>query len=256
MLFEIKDEDIGIYESRSFDFPLHLHSDVEMLICTEGVLGCSCNGQERELQKGDIMICFPNDIHSYKETNHGKGIRIIFKHTISELITSILNTEHYHNFVHNDDVIPISQTMLNCMKNNNFTVLYGYLHVVFGKILKKSDTTKPSISTNTFNSAVRYISLNYTRKISLKSVASQIGVTPCHLSRMFTQKIYGGFKNYLMLMRVEKAKNLLKTTDINIYEASLESGFSDQRTFNRAFKNITGMTPKSYREKHSVYTHI
>lgn len=256
MLFEIKDEDIGIYESRSFDFPLHLHSDVEMLICTEGILGCSCNGQEHELQKGDIMLFFPNDIHSYKKTKRGKGIRIIFKPTISELITSILNTKHYHNFVHNDDVIPISKIMLDCKKNNNFTVLYGYLHVILGKVLKKSGITKPSVSTNTFNAAVRYISLNYTRKISLKSVASQVGVTPCHLSRIFTQKINGGFKNYLMLLRVEKAKNLLKTTDINIYEASLESGFSDQRTFNRVFKSITGMTPKSYREKHSAYMNM
>ena len=98
--------------------------------------------------------------------------------------------------------------------------------------------------------------LNYTKKISLKSVASETGVTPCHLSRMFTQKIDGGFKNYLVLLRIEKAKNMLKTTDANIYEISLESGFSDQRTFNRVFKSITGMTPKSYRKKHSTYTHI
>lgn len=256
MLFEIKNEDIIIYESNSFDFPLHLHTNVEILICIEGVLGCSCNGQERELQKGDIMLCFPNDLHSYIKTKYGKGISIIFKPAISELITSALNAEHYHNFVHCDEVIKLCQTMLDCVKTNNFMILYGYLHVVLGKVLKKSDSTKPSVSTTTFNSAVQYILLNYTKKISLKSVASEIGVTPCHLSRMFTQKIDGGFKNYLVLLRVEKAKNMLKTTDANIYEISLESGFSDQRTFNRVFKSITGMTPKSYRKKHSTYTHI
>lgn len=70
------------------------------------------------------------------------------------------------------------------------------------------------------------------------------------------QKIDGGFKNYLILLRVEKAKNMLKTADANIYEISLESGFSDQRTFNRTFKRITNMTPKSYRKEHSTYTNI
>lgn len=164
MLFEIKNENIGIYISHAFNFPLHLHTDVEILICIEGVLGCSCNGQERELQKGDIRLCFPNDIHSYIKTKHGIGIRIIFKPTISELITFVLNAEHHHNFVHSDEVIPLSQTMLDCMKNNNFIVMYGYLHIILGKVLKKSDTIKPSISTNTFNAAIQYILLNYTKK--------------------------------------------------------------------------------------------
>lgn len=254
MLFENKGENIVINEIETFDFPYHMHTNIEIMICTEGTLRATCNEQERILRKGDIMISFPNDIHSYTKTSYGKGIMIIFHPNISELISSTLNNGQYSSFVNEEKVISLAWDLLGySKKSSNFSVIYGYLHIIYGMCLKKTSRKKPALDINTFNSAIRYISLNYTNEISLKILSKNIGVSQCHLSRMFSEKIDGGFKNYLKILRTEKAKNLLKTTGLNIYEVMLESGFSDQRTFNRVFKNMTNMTPREYRLNFSIY---
>lgn len=249
MLFENKGDNILVCETEAFDFPCHLHINIEIMVCTEGTLEVSCNEQERTLCKGDIMISFPDDIHSYKKTEFGKGIMIIFHPNISELITSTLNNGQYSNFLHEDKVVQVANDLYHyySKSSTNFSVIYGYLHIIFGMVLKKIDCKKSELTVDVFHSAVRYISLNYTNPISLKKVSENVGISQCHLSRIFSDRIDGGFKNYLKILRVDKAKSLLKTTDLSIYDIMMESGFSDQRTFNRVFKSMTAMTPREFR---------
>ena len=59
---------------------------------------------------------------------------------------------------------------------------------------------------------------------------------------------WGGFKRYLQILRVQKAKNLLSSTDLSVNEVLEQSGFFDQRTFNRVFKAVTDFTPLAYRK--------
>ena len=252
MIFENKTENIEVHKIKSFDFPYHVHHDAEILICTNGTLEASCNKVTKTLHKGDVMFAFPNDIHPYTKTAEGEGIMIIFNPNISELITSLLNNGKYHNFVSGSSMISAANEMYNCHKNSSCdAVIYGYLHIIVGTVLEKSPHLEKPPDIDTFNSAVRYISLNYTEPLTLKSIAKAVGVSRYHLSRMFADKIDGGFKGYLQILRVERAKDLLKNTDLSIYEVSIKSGFSDQRTFNRVFKNIMDTTPREYRKEES-----
>ena len=139
--------------------------------------------------------------------------------------------------------------MLDSFRNNsNFAIIYGYLHTIIGTVLKNK-TQKTNIELTVFNSAIRYIAFNYTNQISLKSISKHIGISQSHLSRIFSQKVEGGFKCYLNLMRVEKAKELLTNTEKSIYEIMQDAGFTDQGTFNRVFKQNTNCTPREYRAK-------
>ena len=49
-------------------------------------------------------------------------------------------------------------------------------------------------------------------------------------------------------MRINKAKELLVNTNFSVMEIAVMVGYSSNSTFTRAFHNITGMTPKAYRE--------
>ncbi len=250
MLFEVEKNDIKIARIKSFDFPYHLHTHVEIMICIDGILNVTCNNQEQIMHKNDIMISFPNEIHSCKKTEFGRAITILFNPEISELFTAALNTEQYHNFTHIEDISSLADEICYHFKNkSSYYIIYGYLHIILGMVLIKSQNKKSVMPINAFDSAIRYISQNYTKPITLKEVAEKIGVSQAHLSRVFSEKLEGGYCNYLRLLRIEKAKTLLKSTDLNIYEIMYEAGFSDQRTFNRVFKNITDMTPKEYRKK-------
>lgn len=248
MFFENKIRDIEVTKCGSFDFPYHLHNNIEILVCTNGTFDMVCNSENRILYQGDIMIAFPGDIHAYNKTDYGEGIMIIFNPNISEIILSLLANSKYENFVKESSIIPLAQWLLQSYNNHsNFAVIYGYLHTIIGMVLNKSKTTNNRDEINSFNMAIRYIAFNYTSQITLKSISKYVGITQSHLSRILSQKVEGGFKHYLNLMRIEKSKELLTNTEKNIYEIMLDSGFTDQGTFNRVFKKIVGCTPSKYR---------
>lgn len=248
MLFENKIRDIEVNKCVSFDFPYHLHNNIEILICTDGTFDMICNNENRILHKAEIMIAFPGDIHAYNKTDYGEGIMIIFNPNISEIIISLLANSRYENFVKENNVISLAESLLQCFNNHsNFAITYGYLHTIIGMVLSKNKTEKNSGEINAFNMAIRYIAFNYTNQITLKSISKHVGISQSHLSRIFSQKVEGGFKHYLNLMRIEKAKELLTNTEKNIYEIMLDSGFTDQGTFNRVFKNNVNCTPSQYR---------
>lgn len=250
MFFEHKIQDIEVFKCVSFDFPHHLHNNIEILVCTNGTFDMICNEKNRVLKGGEVMVAFPGDVHAYRKTDYGEGIMIIFNPNISEIIVSLLANVKYENFVMEKNAITLAQSMLNSFDNNsNYAIIYGYLHTIVGMVLKKSLTQKTNTETSVFNSAIRYIAFNYTNQITLKSVSKHIGISQSHLSRIFSQKVEGGFKCYLNLMRVEKAKELLTNTEKNIYEIMLDAGFNDQGTFNRVFKQNTNCTPREYRAK-------
>nr|MCR5032076.1 helix-turn-helix transcriptional regulator [Lachnospiraceae bacterium] len=59
--------------------------------------------------------------------------------------------------------------------------------------------------------------------------------------------------DYLATVRMDKAKELLRTTDLKIRDISLEVGYEDDHVFTRRFKKYTGKTPGQYRSEHYVY---
>ena len=54
---------------------------------------------------------------------------------------------------------------------------------------------------------------------------------------------------YLILQRIKKAKELLTTSDLPLSEVGLESGFTDQAAFSRAFKALVGASPRKWQRE-------
>ena len=105
--------------------------------------------------------------------------------------------------------------------------------------------------------AERYIWNNYTRKLSLKEIASASGLSAPYFSTVFKEEMGENLSNYLNKLRVEKAAAMLVTTNTAISEIAIACGFEDQSWFSKIFKNNTGYTPGKYRELgiHAVGTH-
>lgn len=94
-----------------------------------------------------------------------------------------------------------------------------------------------------------YMEEHYCEKISLETLAEYLYMNPTYLSTLFKQKMGESFKNYLISLRVEKAKHLLLETDLKIYTVAKLVGYEDFRYFSKMFKNITGMTTLEYRSQ-------
>jgi len=96
--------------------------------------------------------------------------------------------------------------------------------------------------------AREYINRNYSSgDITLYSTASYVGISPNHLSTVFTRETGENFIEYLTKVRLEKAKQLLHNTAMKSAEIAFETGFNDPHYFSHIFKKNTGFTPKEYR---------
>lgn len=92
-----------------------------------------------------------------------------------------------------------------------------------------------------------YIEKNYREDLKLEDLSDEFNFNYHYLSAYFNQQMKEGFNDYLNRLRVEKACELLKQSNIPISQVSSEVGYSEHSYFCRVFKKITGKTPSSYR---------
>lgn len=96
---------------------------------------------------------------------------------------------------------------------------------------------------------LEYIQEQYSNvDLTLTSVADHFDLTSSYFSVFFKNNVGKTFLNYLTHLRMEKAKELMRTTNDSIAEISEKVGYASANTFTRSFKKIEQITPSQYRE--------
>ena len=85
--------------------------------------------------------------------------------------------------------------------------------------------------------------------MSLNAVSQYVGISPNYLSKMFHKELGISFVEYLMEIRMNHAKKLLRDTNKKMAEIGVEIGYSDANYFYSIFKKMEGCTPKKYRDQ-------
>lgn len=94
---------------------------------------------------------------------------------------------------------------------------------------------------------IDYLNMNYTKSVSLASVAERFKITPSHLSRSFKEATHFGFVEYVNSLRITKACRLLSDKNLSVLEIAMECGFGSLTQFGRCFRSLTGTNPLDYR---------
>jgi len=106
-------------------------------------------------------------------------------------------------------------------------------------------------STDTIKIARDYIGDNFSKDISLDDVSRVVNISPYYFSKLFKEATGENFIEYLTNIRIEKAKDLLKNSDLSMKEICAMCGYSDPNYFSRTFKKNVGLTPTEYKEKNA-----
>ncbi|MFH5835506.1 response regulator [Proteiniclasticum sp. C24MP] len=94
--------------------------------------------------------------------------------------------------------------------------------------------------------AKSYIHGHFREKLTLSDVAEAVGISYGHLSKCFKQVEGNSFNSYLMEVRIEEAKRLMREENLPISEIAYEVGIGDPNYFSKCFKKQTGLSPKEY----------
>ena len=101
---------------------------------------------------------------------------------------------------------------------------------------------------NRIRGAISYMEEHYTDRISLDQIAHAAYLSTYHFCRLFKRQTGTTCSKYLAALRVRKAKELLRGTELSVTEICCEVGFNSPTYFGRVFKGMEGATPSAYRQ--------
>jgi two-component system response regulator YesN len=97
--------------------------------------------------------------------------------------------------------------------------------------------------------AVKMVEQRLSDQLSLASVAEEVELSPNYLSRLFREETGISFNEFVTKMRMEMAVDLLKSTNLKVYEIAEKIGIPSYRYFSAVFRKWTGVTPKEFRKR-------
>lgn len=124
------------------------------------------------------------------------------------------------------------------------------LNNIVSEIIHRNEGDNSNVLT--IQMAIEIIHQNYMKDLRLESVARQVFLSPCYFSALFKRTTGISFLKYLTTYRVEKAMDLLRSTQMRVGEICENVGYSNRSYFCNIFRNYCGMTPNQYREQKDV----
>src|SRR5215831_11188006 len=110
-----------------------------------------------------------------------------------------------------------------------------------------ADNLSTKLSQNKLRRALQYIEDNLHRELTLSDIAAALAISPGHFSHAFRHTVGLPPHQYIVNRRVERAKSLLRDSDVSISDVANRIGCSSPNIFSVLFNRATGMTPRSYR---------
>lgn len=121
--------------------------------------------------------------------------------------------------------------------------------IVVGQIKEKL-TEKIKNTSVYVQQAKNYIERNYDKTVTLEKMASELHINPTYLSIVFKNETNINYSKYLTMVRMEKAKELLKDCSKNLTQVANAVGYDRTSYFSKLFKKYTGLKPNEYQRLH------
>lgn len=100
-----------------------------------------------------------------------------------------------------------------------------------------------------FEAVEQYITENIKEELDLENTAARFNLSSSYFSRTFKEIVGYNFSDYINIVRIKKAKELLRNDGMSIKEVCFTVGYSDPNYFSKVFKKYEGITPKEYKIK-------
>jgi AraC family transcriptional regulator len=163
-------------------------------------------------------------------------------------------SHHYFDFYHGHLMSSLFEVVQSGTIGSEY-LLSGMVTHILGHILTLVQRQKLSIGNRADEIIVMAKSImesQFSSKVKLEEIASRLKISYAWFRKYFRK--HTGFSpyDYLLNIRINHAKLLLKNSGRPVKEISMDSGFESQQQFSRTFKKRTGYTPKQFRSEKAV----
>ena len=248
----------------------HWHNAAEFTVALKDGCVYKINDEVFELEKGDVLLAWPQQIHETVSMPKNGAMFIQFSAVIIEnnldlvsLSRFLNNCKHISAKDYPELTSYISDSIFEIKKIHSSSdslaetrcklCIYNILikiseHVLANINYNLNDESTPDAGWNYIQAACTYIIENSADDISQKDVADHVGLSTFYLSKLFKRYMNMSFPAYLSNIRVQAAAKLLMDKSISITDCAFLAGFQSTTAFNKAFHEITGYSPRDYRK--------
>ncbi len=250
----------GVHEGK-YCFGDHIHQFSELVWVLDGELEMTVNGKMEIAKKGDFTVISPFAIHSFFTPEYSKiHIAVI---SDSFIVGKISHDELYTQreravfspsaelceFLDKKGYVELCLSQLGRRNDNNYLhSISSLIYLIFTEYFNTVPTSSRVSGKNALSRILIYMTEHFTENLTLESVGASLGYSPKYVSNCIAGLSGFNFRRLLNSLRVEYAKNLLiNQKHLTVMDIAMRCGFSNERSFHRAFSDIVGTTPAGYR---------
>ena len=255
---------------------LHFHNYMEIGYCYWGNGKLTIEDSNVNYKGGIISIIPENIPHATKSLNNGickweylfididNFIRneISFSRIMPEEVIKTLNSQAYViQWSQNRALTSIVKNIIEEYREKKphyKHAVKGYLKAFVVELLRISEDMSSSLTleekkVNSYiEKSVNYISEHYAEEIKMSDVADECGLSESHFRRIFEETMSMKPLDYLNMIRIDKACEIIQNKDYAMEEVGFRVGYQTPSTFNRNFKKLTGKTPYQWKKEENT----
>lgn len=266
-------------DTEEFFIPWHWHEELEFDYIVEGSIDVVTNNGTYSFKEGEGFFCNANVLCKMEGRPGGRRV-VLFSHLFHKIFLSghfksIFEIKYLDPIIYNKNIEIIAlrrdtvcqKKILSKLKqlyrirkqqtDAEFETrnLLSEVWLLLMEEIETNDTARTNVDIRNQErilTMIGYIQRTYAEKFSLEDIAASANVSTRECLRCFKKNIKKTPFEYLMEYRLEKASELLRTTDMPVVEIAFETGFSSNAYFGKKFKEFRGMTPGTYRKSHMI----
>lgn len=249
--------------------PLHWHEEIELLYQLNGDATIQIEGQKYQIPRKHLTVIDSRQVHStytYSDT--------------SMFICAHISREYMKKYLPDIDLyrlhcIPAEITdeqfpdyLVICKMMEQLTRLYigddaaclmeseGIIMQILALLIRHfsvklapDSNSADQLTLERIRDIITYVEEHFQEPVSLQEAADQLGLGKEYFCRFFKKNMGMSFLQYVNEVRVSHIYQDLIRTDLPVGEVAVQNGFTNQKLFNRVFKQIYGCTPSSVRKK-------
>lgn len=198
---------------------------------------------ERVQEAREAIVELFKSLLLLKEMLHIQHVYLVCYKLICSFLTILM--EHSIDFeeIYSNSINPL----IDILNKRSFAQLEQFIIELTESVAAKLREHRNSSTVCIVERIKQYISLHYTEEINNTKLAELFGYSSNYLGQIFKRETNRNISDYLNGVRVKEAKELLKKTNLLVYEIAFKVGFNDQHYFSSVFKKNVGLSPKDYR---------
>ncbi|MFA9380651.1 MAG: AraC family transcriptional regulator [Acetanaerobacterium sp.] len=245
---------IGSYEcAAGYHVRRESYNSALLMLVEEGECTVKTQGRCFVAHRGDLVLLNCYTPHEYYTDDRLKIIWLHFAGAQSlEFINSIYRLKGavlpgQHHSLFSDSLYGLLEIFKNKQSLSESSASCIIHKLLCNLVSPTTESGAFNILDSVVNNAVQYIKSHYAEPLSVEEIARHVSVSPSHFSRLFKRETGNSPYEYVLNIRLDKSKKLLKQTNLSVAQISECAGFNSLSNFAYTFHTRVGITPTQFR---------